>query len=51
MAIMDIMALIGLTALFALFAVTMAGAEVFLRRDAAARITAETPRERKRRPF
>ncbi len=51
MANMDIMALIELTALFAIFAVAMAGAEALLRRDAAARVTAETPRERKRRPF
>ena len=52
MATMNIMALIELTALFAIFAVAMAGAEAFLRRDAAAaRVAAETPRDRKRRPF
>jgi hypothetical protein len=50
-ATMDIMALIELTALFAIFAVAMAGAEAFLRRDTTARVTSETPRERKRRPF
>jgi hypothetical protein len=48
---MGIMTLIELTALFAIFAVAMAGAEALLRRDAAARVTAETPRKRKRRPF
>lgn len=51
MATIDIMALIELTALFAIFAVAMAGAEALLRRDTATRVTAETPRNRKRRPF
>jgi hypothetical protein len=48
---LDIMALIELTALFAMFAVAMAGAQAFLRRNTAARVTVETPHKRKRRPF
>jgi hypothetical protein len=50
-ATLDIMALIELTALFAMFAVAMAGAQALLRRNTAARVTVETPRKRKRRPF
>ena len=51
MGTLDIMALIELTALFAMFAVAMAGAEVLLRRNAAARVPAQISHKPKRRPF